>query len=159
MAYKKFTFFIKGHVEGTSETVSLTHISLASFLWDIGQQWRPKADAADWSLSSYYYYCNYYYHIFNSCLTEMGEIIPTTTQCGGKVLFMTYFRIDWKEYQSTSNKRERDKMIKILGLYRKYISGEIDPKNFVKAISYRWIKLRPILSRRSRGVPKIFTLN
>ena len=30
--------------------VNLTHISLASFLWDIGKQYRPRSDATEWVL-------------------------------------------------------------------------------------------------------------
>ena len=31
----------------TTQKPSLTHISLASFLWDIGKQWRTRSDATD----------------------------------------------------------------------------------------------------------------
>ena len=36
--------------------------------------------------------------IFNSFLTEMGEIVHSTPERGGKVLFMTDFLIDWTEF-------------------------------------------------------------
>ena len=29
---------------GSGEDILLTHINLASFLWDIGKQWRPRSD-------------------------------------------------------------------------------------------------------------------
>ena len=51
---------------GMTKIVALTHISLASFLWDIGKQCKPRTDAAIrgvWSGSSLFAYRRFYQNL------------------------------------------------------------------------------------------------
>ena len=64
---ENYHFLSETEVYCGSET-QLTHLSLVSLLWDIGKQWRPRADAAEravWSGSPLFAYRMFYYNLNN----------------------------------------------------------------------------------------------
>ena len=60
---KEHIFKLEPNVQGRVCKTSLTHISLASHLWDIGKQCRPRSDATErgvWSGSTLFAHKNFY---------------------------------------------------------------------------------------------------